>query len=81
MYIGSDDSSNGDFFADAEDDVVLDADGPDVAEEACNDDTAEGEPVEEAPTKLPKNPSDPRLENEKSITRFTCRIVHGAWCA
>ena len=78
MDVGSDESSNCGFFEDAEHDAVLDADGPDAAEEASNDDTAEGEPVEEAPMKLPKNPSNPTPEEQESIIRLTCRIGHGA---
>ena len=81
MDVESDESSNGDLFRDAENDMVLDADGPDAAEEAFNDGTADGEPVEEAPMRLPRNPSDPRLKREKSITKLTCRTALGARCA
>ena len=78
MDVGSDKGSNSELFEDSEDDVVPDADGPDAAEEASKDGTAEGKPVEEAPMKLPKNPPKPRLKNEKSTTILTCRIVHDA---
>ena len=61
--IGSD--SDDDFFGDAEAETVLDADGPDAAEGAFDDDAAEDEPVEEAPMKLPKNPSDPSPEERE----------------
>ena len=72
---GSDSDS---IFEDVKEDVVLDAqaedasadelhedwlvDGPDAVDEAFDDDAADGNPVEEAPMKLPRNPSDPTPE-------------------
>ena len=79
MDIGSDESSDGDFFEDAEDDLVPDADGPDAAEEASDDDAAEGEPVEEAPMKLPRNPSDPTPEEREKHNKV--HVPHRSWCA
>ena len=81
MDVESDESSNSDLFGDAENDMVLDADGPDAAEEFFNDDTADGEPVGEAPMRLPRTPPTPRLMSEKSTTRLTCRTALGARCA
>ena len=78
MDIGSD-SSDDDFFGDAEAEMVLDADGPDVAEGAFDDDAAEDEPVEEAPMKLPKNPSDPTPEEREKHNKV--HVPHRSWCA
>ena len=77
MGVGSDKGSDSDFFKDVRDDVVLDADGPDAAEEASNDGTAEGDPAEEAPMKLPKKPSDPTPEKREkhNKTHVPHRVV------
>ena len=64
---------------DAEAEMVLDADGPDAAEGAFDDDAAENEPVEEAPMKLPKNPSDPTPEEREKHNKV--HVPHHSWCA
>ena len=79
MDVGSDKGSDSDFFEDVRDDVVLDADGPDAAEEASNDSTAESDPAEEAPMKLPKSPSDPTPEEREKHN--TTHVPHRPWGA
>ena len=79
MDVENDESSNSDLFGDAENDMVLDADGPDAAEEAFNDGTADGEPVEEAPMRLPRNPSDPTPEEREKHNKTN--LPHRPWCA
>ena len=79
MDVESDESSNGDFLGDAENDMVLEADGPGAAEEAFNDGTAIGEHVEEAPMRLPRNPSDPTPEEREKHNKT--HVPHRPWCA
>ena len=79
MDVESDESSNGDLLGDAENDMLLEADGPGAAEEAFNDGTAIGEHVEEAPMRLPRNPSDPTPEEREKHNKT--HVPHRPWCA